>query len=288
MNYSSLDTYSLCTIPTHTIFFPINDCNSFVEHFTSITSKPKTLVLYVFHQYNDRVAYFITHGIFESPTVDFLFICNDRTFPLQDHVPSYVKTMTRDNIGYDFGGWSDALLLYGYSKQPYDYYLFVNSSVYGPFMKNHPNILWTDVFIDGLQHDDITLFGVTINSAVFTGPKPITDAHVQSYVFCVRKQTLLELIEDGIFTIDYSKTFHDTIVKQEVGLSRAIIRRNGNIGCTHTYYKGIDWRFTTKQPEDYPITFLGDIMFGLYCPTLWNQDELVFVKGNRDITCIQK
>jgi len=62
-----------------------------------------------------------------------MVISNDKTIPFK--VPTYVKTMHRDNIGYDFGGWSDALLtdnLY----EGYDNFIFVNSSVLGPFFSN--------------------------------------------------------------------------------------------------------------------------------------------------------
>jgi hypothetical protein len=68
----------------------------------------KILVLYVFHIFNKRVEHFIKNCIFKDKNIDFLLISNDK-----DHVfdvPFYVNTMIRDNIGYDFGGWSDALL----------------------------------------------------------------------------------------------------------------------------------------------------------------------------------
>ena len=37
----------------------------------------KTVVLYTFNVYNDRVAFFVKHGIFKSDDVDFVIICND-------------------------------------------------------------------------------------------------------------------------------------------------------------------------------------------------------------------
>ena len=56
-----------------------------------------------------------------------------------------MKVLFRDNIGYDFGGWSDALLLNDLYKN-YDYFLFVNSSVIGPFIDNYLKIKWTDIY----------------------------------------------------------------------------------------------------------------------------------------------
>ena len=37
----------------------------------------KILVLYVFHEYNERVTYFCSHAIFQDPNVDFLIIHNN-------------------------------------------------------------------------------------------------------------------------------------------------------------------------------------------------------------------
>jgi len=61
----------------------------------------KTIVLYCFHKYNDRVKQFIRKGIFKDPNVDFMVICNHPT--LKVRVPSYVHYMNRENIGYDSG-----------------------------------------------------------------------------------------------------------------------------------------------------------------------------------------
>ena len=119
----------------------------------------KTVVLYTFNVYNDRVVFFVKHGIFKSDDVDFVIICNDLEFKI-DNLPDYVTYINRPNIGYDFGAWSDALLNYHYRDKDYDTYIFVNSSVYGPFIRKQ-DTRWTDIFCNGLT-DDIKLFGVSI------------------------------------------------------------------------------------------------------------------------------
>ena len=58
----------------------------------------KTLVLYVFHQYNERVKHFIQNAIFYDENIDFLVISNNKNNVFE--VPPYVKTMYRDNIGF--------------------------------------------------------------------------------------------------------------------------------------------------------------------------------------------
>jgi hypothetical protein len=43
----------------------------------------------------------------------------------------------------------------------------------------------------------------------------------------------------------------------------------------------VDFTFTAKKPSDYNFRFLNDIMFEEYRGSIWNEYELVFIKGNR-------
>jgi hypothetical protein len=235
----------------------------------------KLLVLYVFHIYNDRVKHFINNCIFNDENVDFMIISNDKTNTFD--VPSNVKTLFRDNIGYDFGGWSDALLTNNLYEN-YDKFIFVNSSVIGPFIPSYYKDKWTDIYLNGLQ-DNVKLFGSTIN----TSANPLNNAHVQSYIFSMDKQTLQYLINCEIFSMtNYAKTFQDAIWNKEVLMSRKIIENKWNIGSLLQRYKNIDFTFNNKKPEEYGIEFLYDIMYPESRNVLWNDYELVFIKGNRE------
>ena len=90
----------------------------------------KLLVLYVFHTYNNRVKHFLNYCIYNDPFVDFIVMSNNKDNEIT--VPDNVKILYRDNIGFDFGGWSDALLTNNLYEN-YDKFIFVNSSVIGPF-----------------------------------------------------------------------------------------------------------------------------------------------------------
>ena len=234
----------------------------------------KLLVLYVFHIISNRVKHFIDNCIFYDENIDFVIISNDKNNNIE--VPEYVKIIYRDNIGYDFGGWSDALLTNDLYKN-YDNFIFVNSSVYGPFISSDFTGKWTDKYINGLQNN-VKLFGSTINTIC----SPLDKSHVQSYIFSMNKETLQYLIDCGIFSItDYIKIFEDAIWKKEVLMSRKIIENGWNIGSLFTYYKDVDFTFKEKEPHEYNIDFLDDIMFSDYRDYLWNEYELVFIKGNR-------
>jgi SAM-dependent methyltransferase len=235
-------------------------------------SKAKTLVLYVFHEYNDRVTSFFKHALFEDPAVDFIVIVNNKAIEVS--VPSYVRVLKRDNVGYDFGGWSDGLLTDGLYKN-YESFIFVNSSVVGPFLKGGGR--WTDLYLGGLT-GNIKLFGSTINTCM----QPLIYSHVQSYIFALRRTALEHLISCGIFSMtDYVATMEDAIHKREVRMSRRIIERGWNIGSLMSYYKGIDFTFSFKQPEACRKVFLDDPVMPPYYRRLWDEYQLVFVKGNR-------
>jgi lipopolysaccharide biosynthesis protein len=196
--------------------------------------------------------------------------------PNKIEVPHYVKTLFRENIGYDFGGWSDALLKDNLYKN-YDNFIFVNSSVIGPFLPYYCKDKWTDIYINGLKNN-IKLFGSTIN----TCNDPLNKSHVQSYIFSMNKSTLEYLIHCEIFSsTNYAKTFNDAIWQKEVLMSRKIIENNWNIGSLLPYYKDVDFTFTCKKPSEYNREFLNDIMYPRFKDTIWNIYDIVFVKGNR-------
>jgi hypothetical protein len=182
-----------------------------------------------------------------------------------------VTVLYRNNVGYDFGGWSDALLQNN-MYQKYTHFIFANSSIIGPFVKGK----WTDVFVNGLS-ETIKLFGCTIN----TMKKPNTKAHVQSYLFSMTLPTLVYLIETGIFSTTYVKTFQAAIDEKEIKMSRLIVNHGWNIGCLLQCFKHVD--FTNCKRETHPniLYTVADLMYSKYMNIHWTPKELIFIKGNR-------
>lgn len=278
----------------------------------------KTLVLYVFHQFNDRVKYFIENAIFKHPLVDFIIISNGyKDEKLREIVPEYVKIIIRENLGYDFGGWSRGLFniienngwqresgeKYLYEK--YKYFIFVNSSVVGPFIPIYYKKKWTDIFIEQLNEQNINnnvkIIGPTINSCgggLGEYINPENGAHVQSYLFCIERNTLEFLIREKVFENELndngiindnlinkynSINFLDAINK-EILMSRKIIENGWNIGSLLKMYIDVDFTFKVKNIDEYKkngIDFYGDIMFDRYINKLWNIYDVIFLKGNR-------
>jgi len=237
----------------------------------------KTLILYTFHEYNDRVSYFIQNALFKRDDVDFLVICCDlNDTRMETELPSYVKLMKRDNVGFDFGAWTDGLFKDDLWKS-YDNFIFANSSVIGPFYPDYYLGNWSDIYINGLKNN-VKLFGSTINCIHINDFVP----HVQSYIFAVDKECLDYLIDCNIFTNHYETNFTVLIEEKELKMSQLVLSKGWNIGCLHKHYKHVDFVKNKRTVYNYNITLYNDIMYQEYLDKhVWELNELVFVKGNR-------
>jgi len=229
----------------------------------------KTLVLYVFDQYNQRVEHYIKNAIFLDPDIDFLIINNGSNVEPQT-LPDYVIYFKSQNNGYDFGGWSRGLL-YNELYKGYDNFIFLNSSVMGPYLPSYFKGKWTDIYLDGLT-DSVKLFGSTIYSDV---NNPDKCSYVNSYIFALTIESLQYLFYKQIFSLEDSRD------NKEIKMSRVILENGWNIGCLMRYYKDVDFRFLASKPSDYK-PFLGDIMnVNHFSDKLFNNFyELVFIKGS--------
>lgn len=232
----------------------------------------KTLVLYVFHQMNERVHMFLDRAFFQADDVDFLVICNDLHLTLE--VPSYVQLLRRQNVGLDFGAWGEGLMENNRFEN-YSHFIFLNSSVVGPFVAPYCDRRWTDVFLSKLN-DETRLVGSCINAM----RRPLSLAHVQSFAFAMDRPALDLLRSKHIFR-NYS-TKLEAIEEGEIRMSRCILQQGWNIACFLACYKDVDFRFVSKKPSEYPNEFLDDVAFpGWYYGQTTHPYEVLFVKANR-------
>jgi hypothetical protein len=239
----------------------------------------KTLVLYVFHEYNDRVKSFIEKAIFKDDNIDFMIICNNLYYRIEN-LPDYVIYKNRNNIGFDFGGWSHGLLINDFYKN-YDNYICVNSSVVGPYLPENYKGKWTDFFINGLK-DNVKLFGSTINKDFYP--------HVQTFIFSLEKETLEFLIKCKIFSLtNHYEKMWDTIVHKEILMSNLVILNKWNIGCLIPYYKNTDFVKLIENNDvdnnmiNGHLNLKSDTMYNEFYKKYWIETDIIFFKGNRDI-----
>lgn len=246
----------------------------------------KILIPYVFHIYNNRVKYFFKFAIFESNNVDFLIICNDKNIQFEQDLPKFnnVFSLKRDNIGFDFGAWSDGILTNNLYKN-YTHFIFCNSSIVGPFLPQNFQGKWIDVYLNGLNENNCKLFGSTINTIKI----PHVFSHVQSYIFSLNLETLEYLIEEEIFRIGkYAVSLRDAIISKEILMSAKVLDKGWNIGCLLKIYKNVDFTLKSQNENFNNIFTHDDLMFEKYMGTIWNADELIFIKGNRICTNVDQ
>jgi len=231
----------------------------------------RTAILYVFHQITPMVKYF-DNLTFKKDGYDFIYIVNNKSISKDDlsklNLVNVSNLYQRDNIGYDFGGWSDVIIDNGLDKQ-YDRFIFVNSSVYGPFVDNDLDVRnWCDIMLEGLT-EEVKLYGSTVNGAF--------NFHVQSFAFCMYVDTLRYLIEKGIFRkgLNYKKIW-DVIVNHELKMSQVILDKGWTIGSMCGTTKNVDFRKANKKKY-------CDIQYKRYLHNLLKPKEVMFIKGNRDI-----
>lgn len=230
------------------------------------------LVIYTFNIYKNRVHWFLNNCMFESNSVDFLIVCNDKN--LEFNVPQFsnVSVLKRDDIGFNFGGWSEGILTNDLYKN-YTHFIFANSSIVGPFLDSSFTGKWTDIYINNLINN-CKLFGSTINTIY----DPHLFAHVQSYIFSMDLETLQFLIDEEIFTTrKYAKTLTDEIISKEILMSRKVLDNGWNIGCLLPSYKNVDFTFKTQCENDRNIFLFSDLMSTNYINELWTLNDLTFI-----------
>lgn len=226
----------------------------------------KTLIIYVYHEYTHRVGDFISKTMFEDPDFDWILVSNGCASNIS--LPSYCHFIQRDNIGFDFGGWGQALASVNLSE--YTYLILANSSISTPHLPVYAS-RWPSIFTSRLS-EEVKLVGPTINC----GTDPYNFAHVQSYLVAMEISTLELLKSEAIFTT-LADNFGRAIGK-EVRMSRCLIEQGYNIASLQTIYQDKDFRVC-----DFAF-YSVDVMTPLgYLHRVWSPQEIVFFKANRHI-----
>ena len=261
----------------------------------------KNLVLYSYSEYGKKpeikkknLSFFLKKGIIPSNNIVYYFIISghkiDKILEIElekkkDEVNSKTNTNTfniikRDNIGYDFGAYSDILLNLDYNF--YDYFFFINDSVRGPFFPQWtPEKNWIKIFIS-LFTDDIKIVGPTIN--YYRGTP-----HINSEYFVLDKVSLKLLISHNIFSKKMITNFGDVVNNCEVKMSTVILNNGYNIKCLLEAYKDIDFRiYRGHEYRDSTLNanFIhnGDpLKTNKFYDRNINIFEVIFIKANRGI-----
>ena len=274
---------------------------------------PRILIIYAYYEkdniYKNNLQYFLRKGLHD--TCDYIFVINGTS---SVYIPqkSNIKVIQRSNEGYDFGAYNDALLQTNIDN--YDYFIFLNTSVRGPFMPSYvySRMKWYEPFINLLQNTsnnitdvrlvesrpevkpEVKLVGTTINilnssssehSQIFeriTGfSRPHT--HVQSQLFAMDNECLKYLISKNLFSSREYNNMTEFIAHKEIMMSQLVLKNGWNISCMIPEYQKHDYRVLMNDIN--PAALHNDPCFTNSCfgRTL-HPYEIIFIKTNRGIS----
>ncbi len=207
----------------------------------------RTLVVYVYAKTHElaeqNLAFFIRTAVRDSHDADYYFILqqinnkpiDEKNLPL---LPSNAHYIQHENKCFDIGtvGWflSSGMI----DKTKYKYFIFLNSSIRGPFIVSYyDNPIWYTIFTRRLN-DQIKLVGSTINCE--------TAPHVQSYFWALDCEGLNLLLKNGaIFACYQDKT--DTINKAEIGASQVLFKSGFGIDSLMKKHQSVDFRLEKNK-----------------------------------------
>jgi len=210
----------------------------------SVDKRERVLVLYVWAELDKQslgnLEFFVRHAVHQSQPADYYFILqkinkkevDEKRLPL---LPPNAHYIQHENECYDIGTFGWFLSQNITNTTLYKYFIFMNSSVRGPFFVPYfeqLGIWWFHIFTSRLT-DQIKLVGPSISCE----RKP----HVQSYLM-VTDQVGFTLLtnQTGIFRCHANYT--NAVDYGEVAASQLILHANYQIASLQSKYQGWDFR----------------------------------------------
>ena len=252
-----------------------------------------TLVTYIFSdtdpQYAENLRFFLKEGIYAfDDDCDYKIVIQVNTtkqeFPpelardLEDiKANPNVQVMKHKNECYDIGtiGWVYSLL--GSQISKYSYFIWLNSSVRGPFLPSYLDgkYHWTRAFTVKLT-DTTKLVGSTISCGM-AGDHPPT-LHVQTYAVATDKVGL-ELLQGNSTIFTCYEAMEDVVFFSERGISETILNAGYSIDSLMSRYQGINWQSARHLVDAYGCNGdLNPLQPGFYDGTDVEPMEVVFIK----------
>ena len=253
----------------------------------------QVLVLYHYYEkdqsYIDNFAHFLRFGYDSS--LDYLIVIAGECsvdLPSLDNVQYFFT----ENKNFDYGGYCAAIQTLDLWQQ-YDFYLFINSSVRGPFLPAYCNQEWTNLFIEQLSYG-VGIVGSAISitpsshsiSKMYHEKYGILErnnyllAHVQTTCYALSRKVLEQLIQLGFYGENKDLNKDEAVRAYEIRLSQLILDMGLNLRCMLPEYNQTDYR---KACEDVnPTSREGDSGFKLsYFGRSAHPYESVFIKTTR-------
>lgn len=194
-----------------------------------------------------------------------------------------------ENKNNDFGG----AIEFSKNKRSLDFdiYIFINSSIRGPFIPSYYSSSWYEVFTSRISKK-VALVGSSIN--LLTEESRISDyfkerfnfsppfIHVQTTAYALSYEGYSLVVKKGLYDVHDSLKKNDVIARYEILLSQIILNNNFSISSilpTHEEFslsnKGVKFKGTTKKGDPLQkAAFYGRTLTPL---------ESIFIKTNRNL-----
>ncbi len=260
----------------------INKKESFSNN---IDGKNKYCCIYAYYEkddlYKSNFQYFLDNAILDN--IDYYIVINGN-YTININNKNNIKIFEKENKGYDFGAYSHVIKRI---KQNYDYYIFLNATVKGPYLDNK-NDNWLEKFLS-LFNNNVKLVGCTIcytntNNKlkdIIGGKDNIY--YVQTPFFIIKNDFLMYLNNIDFFNEDELNNITDleyVILNKEIKLSYLCYQFGGNINCYLKKYRNLD--YTKLNYDINNSSFNGDPYFinSYFCNTI-QPNDVIFYKNKR-------
>ena len=250
----------------------------------------KLCCIYAYYEkdelYKDNFLYFLNNAILDE--IDYYLVINGEcslSIPKRNNI----HIIFRENLGYDFGAYSHVIQTH--INKEYDYYIFLNTSVRGPYLKDN-NIKWYEPFLK-LFNNNVKIVGTTINiyshsffdkydlREIYNRDVPFP--HVQSMFFVMNNEYFNHLKNINFFNenkINNIDNINTIIAYYEFGLSQHALINNWNINCILDKYKDLD--YINIKSDINNTTINGDPYYeGGYFGKNIEPYDVIFFKNNR-------
>lgn len=208
----------------------------------------KRLCIYLIYDKENIIDRYITYFLREIRTccTELVVVCNAKAcWERSENAFCEDQVIYRDNIGYDAGGYKDALCSYiGWEKlEEYDELLLINDSFYGPLYPIQ------DAFAE-MSAIGTDYWGLTRSWEVVTEAAVPYGGHIQSYFLVFGKKVISSSVFKNFWEqMEYPKTMEETVRKFEIGIN-VLLKENGFQEAALTDQYNHTWK-TGKNENPY-------------------------------------
>ena len=207
----------------------------------------KRLCVFVTYDAQNRLDSYIGYMLRElrQAAGDLVVVCNCQYITgLSDIQPYADKIYVRENIGFDAGGFKDALCTYiGWDKiKEYDELLLVNDSLFGPFCPI------TDIF-DEMDKRECDFWGLSAcRVRLQMSHTSFAPEHIQSFFLVFRSKLLHAPIFESFWeSMPYYSTYTEIVNQYEIYLTDFFSKAGYSYDC----YADAEANFTSNEKNNF-------------------------------------